>query len=358
MKNLKSEFPVTSQYAHLNTASSGLMSETLLDFRNDHDLDYLIMGSKLKDKQDVFLTKVRESVGKFFNCFPNQVALVPNFSIGFNTLLGGLPRENKVLLLKQDYPSINWAVESRGFKICYSDIDEHVEDNILQTVEKEKPDVFAFSLVQYINGLQIDFEFLKQLKNKYPNLLIVADGTQYCGVEKFDFANSGLDILGASAYKWMNAGYGNGFFLFKEMMQDRIFPKTTGFNSIRGKYKEKQDSLIGKFEPGHQDTLAFGSLKAAIELIGKVGIENIENQIKILKSAAKEAFEERGLLEESITKRKIHSSIFNIKGDDKLFNQLREKNIICSQRRVGIRVSFHYFNILDDLKQLLQVINH
>ncbi len=358
MKNLKSQFPVTSQYVHLNTASSGLMSETLLDFRQNHDLDYLIMGSKLKDKQAVFLTKVRESVGKFFSCETNQVALVPNFSFGFNTVLEGLPREKKVLLLKQDYPSINWAVESRAFPICYTEINEHLEDNILQAVEKEKPDVFAFSLVQYIDGLQIDFEFIKQLKDNFPNLLLVADGTQYCGVEKFDFKNSGLDILGASAYKWMNAGYGNGFFLFKETVKDKIFPKATGFNSIRGKYKEGENSLIGKFEPGHQDTLNFGSLKSAIELIGKVGINTIEDQIATLKNEAKQAFAERGLLEKKIINRKIHSSIFNIKGDEKLFNQLRERDIICSQRGDGIRVSFHYFNTQDDLKQLLQVIKH
>ncbi|HBT10461.1 MAG TPA: aminotransferase, partial [Leeuwenhoekiella sp.] len=44
MKNLKKEFPVTANYTHLNTAGSGLLSETLLDFRQNHDLDYLVMG--------------------------------------------------------------------------------------------------------------------------------------------------------------------------------------------------------------------------------------------------------------------------------------------------------------------------
>ena len=358
MKNLKKEFPVTSQYTHLNTAGSGLLSETVLDFRQSHDLDYLIMGSLLKDKQDSFMTKVREGVGNFFNCAPGRVALVPNFSFGFNTVLEGVPENSKILLLEEDYPSINWAVTSRDFPVCYAKVDENLEENILEVVAREKPQVFTFSMVQYINGIQIDLNFLKELKTQYPDLLIVADGTQYCGVENFDFENSGIDILGASAYKWLNAGYGNGFFLFKEEVQDRIFPKTVGFNSIRGKHKEGMNTLIGKFEPGHQDTLAMGSITAAIQLIKNVGLEIIEERIKALKHKAFESFAEKGLLQEMVKKRKQHAPIFNIKGDEKLYNVLREKGIICSQRGEGIRVSFHYFNTEEDLNKLLKVIGH
>ncbi|MGB3775685.1 MAG: aminotransferase class V-fold PLP-dependent enzyme, partial [Leeuwenhoekiella sp.] len=164
--------------------------------------------------------------------------------------------------------------------------------------------------------------------------------------------------LGASAYKWLNAGYGNGFFMFKEAVKERIFPKAIGFNSKMGKHKEAGDTFIGKFEPGHQDTLNFGSITAAIGLVKNIGMNAIEDQIELLKNKAKEAFLERGLLSPDVSKRKIHSSIFNIKGDQKLFDKLRQQNIICSQRGEGIRVSFHYFNTEDDLKHLLKVIGH
>ena len=355
MKNLKKEFPVTSQYIHLNTAGSGLMSETVLDFRQEHDLDYLIQGSILKDKQGAFLAKVRETVAHFFHCESENVALVPNFSIGLNMLLEGLPEKSKILLLKDDYPSINWPVISRDFEVVFADIDANLEDNILQQVENEKPDVLCLSLVQYINGIMIDLNFLDELKAKFPDLLIMADGTQFCGVSDFNFETSGIDILGASAYKWLNAGYGNGFFLFKESVKDVVKPKSIGFNSWGTKYKDEQ-SFIGKFEPGHLDTLAFGTLSAAIGLIKAVGIQNIESQVNHLKSKAKEEFTARDLLQTHVKNREIHSSIFNITGDEKLFNKLREHKIICSKRGTGIRISFHYFNTEDDFNALLKII--
>ena len=109
MKNLRKPFPVLKQYVYLNTAASGLLSEKVLEFRQDHDLDFLISGSILKEKQSELLTEVRETVGSFFNCAPNHVALIPNFSFGFNTLMEGIDKSKKVLLLDGDYPSINWA---------------------------------------------------------------------------------------------------------------------------------------------------------------------------------------------------------------------------------------------------------
>lgn len=357
MKNFKKQFPLLEQYTYLNTAASGLLSDDVLEFRQDHDLDFLVGGCLFREKRDELFLKTRKAVGSFFGCEANRVALTPNFSYGFNLLMEGMEASKKVLLLRNDYPSVNWAVESRQFKTCYADIDENLEENIAEVVAAEKPDIFAFSLVQYINGIKIDPVFLLKLKEQYPKLLLFADGTQYCGTEKFNFEASALDVLGASAYKWLNAGYGNAFFLFKEHMQEKIAAKGLELKDLQGKNKPHKGSFIGKFEPGHLDTLNFGSLKTAIDLINKIGIQEIESRIKELAAIAKNELSELNLLEPSVANRKLHSSIFNIKGDEKLFQKLRSNRILCSMRGEGIRVSFNYFNSEADLEKLLKNIN-
>lgn len=354
MKNFKKQFPLLDQYTYLDTAASGLLPEAVLEFRQDHDLDFLVGGSLFREKRDGLFLKVRKAVGELFGCAPNLVALTPNFSYGFNLLMEGMDKRKKVLLLRNDYPSVNWAVESRSFEVCYAEIHENLEQNIAETVAREKPDVFAFSLVQYINGIKIDFDFLLKLKQENPDLLLFADGTQYCGTEKFNFEVSALDVLGASAYKWLNAGYGNAFFLFKEHMQEKILSNDLEIKELQGKNKPHKGSFIGKFEPGHLDTLNFGSLKTAIDLIGQIGMDEIENQVKDLSVFAKDKLTEKGLLESAVVNREHHSSIFNIKGDEKLFQKLRSNNIICSQRGEGIRLSFQYFNTTEDLDVVLK----
>src|SRR5690606_27445773 len=125
---------------------------------------------------------------------PENVGLVPNFSLGLNQLLEGLDKKHNVLLLRGDYPSVNWPFESRGFAISYVDIDQNLEENILNQVKADNISVLALSLVQWVNGVKVDLNFLRQLKNEHPDLIIIADGTQFCGTAEFDFEISGIDL--------------------------------------------------------------------------------------------------------------------------------------------------------------------
>lgn len=357
MDNFKEEFPGTKVYTYLNTAATGLLSERVLDFRQEHGMDLLVAGDHLP-LQGKILTQTREAVADFFKASPDQVALVPNFSIGFNMLMEGVNPAAKVLLIKDDYPSVEWAVESRGFEIVYVETGADMEERIVEVVEKQHPDIFIFSLVQWISGIKLEDTFLRKLKEDFPDLLLVADGTQYCGMEKFDFGASALDALGASSYKWLNAGFGSAFFLFKEDNLRSISPKSIGYGSQMGHYKEGRDSFIGRFEPGHLDTLCFGSLLVAIEHLTEIGMDRVEDHVRQLAQQAKEAFKTAGLLSSDVVNRKTHSSIFNIKGDDKLFNKLRSQGILCAQRGAGIRVSFHYYNDTQDLERLMKVVSN
>ncbi len=357
MEDLRKAFPVLQTHTYLNTASSGLLSVPLAKWRAAHDQSFVELGSMFRDNHKQFLDDVRKTVAGFFDATINEVALIPNFSFGLNTLLEGVPAGKKVLLLDKDYPSINWAFEQRDFHICTATINEHLEQNIEQAISRHRPDIFAFSMVQYLNGIKIDIDFLRQLKAYHPELLLIADGTQYLGTERFSFAESPIDILGASAYKWLLAGYGNGIFMVKEGVQDQIHPKTIGFNSADATFGNKEHiPFMKRFEPGHQDTLVYGSLGQSLQFLQEIGWSAIHSHLEQLTTKAKATFQEKGVLKEITAERSNHSTIFNIKGDANLFQKLRDKNIVCSQRGSGLRVSFHFYNSEEDLERLCSFI--
>ncbi|MCB0465861.1 MAG: aminotransferase class V-fold PLP-dependent enzyme [Aequorivita sp.] len=357
MEDLRKHFPALESCTYLNTASNGVIPKPVIEWRRQHDLDLMNHASVFRDTHKIHIEQIRQKVAGFFNASVDETALVPNASFGINTVLEGLPRGQKILLLRNDYPSINWPVETRDFDVCYAEIDENLEQNIEAAVARHKPDVFIFSIVQWLNGIKIDFEFLNQLKSYHPNILLIADGTQYLGTENFNFTENVIDVLGASAYKWLTAGYGNGFVMVKKTAHKYIFPKTIGFNSAeRFESLASETAFMKHFEPGHQDTLNYGSIEQSMLFQERFGKDYLYQKIASLSKKAKEHFAEMNLLKNDTLLRQKHSSIFNIKGDMELFQKLRKNNIICSPRGGGIRVSFHYYNTQEELDKLLDVL--
>ena len=357
MEKLRKEFPVLRNGIYANTAVYGLMYESLLDWRQEHDLDFLIHGSDMRNKSLKVISDTRQTVGEFFNCKRENVALVNNFSTGLNVLLEGLNPKKKILLIEGDYPSLNWSFENRSFDIHYLKMFADLEDRIKETIEREHIDVIALSLVQWLDGFSIDLEFLKQLKTKFPDILIIADGTQFCGSMQFDFDNSGIDVLAASAYKWLLAGYGNGFMLFSDRVKQEITIDNIGFNAANGELDKKNTIRFAKlFEPGHLSSLSFGSLKFSLNYFTKIGMDKITDQNRKLSEKAKREFQALELLDVKFTERKSHSTIFNIKVNDTTFQHLLAKEVYCSQRGQGVRLSFHFYNTESEIDSIVKIL--
>ena len=71
---------------------------------------------------------------------------------------------------------------------------------------------------------------------------------------------------------------------------------------------------------------------------------------------AKAEFSKLGLLADAVVKRKEHSTIFNIKGDDTLFKHLMNKDVLCAQRGEGIRLGFHFYNTESDIDAIVDIL--
>jgi selenocysteine lyase/cysteine desulfurase len=355
--NFSVQYPILDSYTYLNTANSGLLSRNLLAWRNAHDQEFLLKGSLFRLKRDEFLRSGRRTIAGFFNADVDHTYLVPNFSFGFNVFLEGFNRQQRFLLLNEDYPSVNYPVESRGHNCAYVQIDEQLEQNILENIERFNPDVLALSIVQYTNGIKIDLDFLKQLKITYPDLMIVADGTQFCGTAPFDFALSGIDVMITSGYKWMLGGYGNGFVLLTEKAAEKLYTNEKRYALPGEGFLKGRNTLSLYFEPGHLDTLNLGTLFNAVTYLQELGIEEIETKIGVLTRKAAKAFTDRNLLSNAVINRKGHSTIYNLNLPSEMIGKLLESGIIATSRGQGVRVSFHFYNSESDLEKLLEVID-
>lgn len=359
MKDLKSYFPATKKQTYLNTPAIGLLPQPVIEWRRQQDENYANNPFEYLMSIHKNLASTREKISQFFGSKQSEIALIPNFSFGLNTVLEGLKSNENILLLNNEYPSVNWPVESRNFNVFYADIDAHLEENIYAAIKKNNISVFLFSVVQWLNGIKIDLEFIKQLKKDFPHLLLIADGTQYLGTEAFNFSESGIDILATSGYKWLNAGFGNGFIIVKKSVRKRIIPKVIGYNSSHNFVDKPNDEHFMKyFEPGHLDNMCMGSIAQSMDFMELLGLEKCYHHISNLAILAKATFTELGLLQHEVVQRKNHSNIFNIKGDQEVFKKLIAHQVLCIPRGSGIRVGFHFYNDENDLNRLIEVLKN
>lgn len=333
------EFPPLKHTAYFNTAYVGLMPQALLQFRHAEDQRYFLEGDQYKLDAYATLKAKTEHVGNFFGASASETLLVSNFSEAIRFVLSFLPSNMRFLTLEEDYPSLTKAILEKGFEVVKIPVSGHLEKNIAEALEKESIDVLALSVVQYISGLEIDQEFLHFLKRKYPDLLIIGDGTQFLGTAPFSFAQSPFDIIAASGYKWLMAGFGNGVLFLSEQ-----------FLQIANKsYAQIQE----RYYVGHFNILASASLEKAITLIEERGFAQMLAQKTALTQILQAALDDLGLLLPWVAQRKKHSSIFAIPDQNNRFDRMTQNNISVAQRGGFIRVSIHFYNSQQDIETLI-----
>ncbi len=357
MQEYRKSFPGLQDCIYTDTAATGLMYTDLIKWRQEHDQDQLSRGSSNWSDKISILDETRVALKKFFKADEAEVALVPNFSIGLNLLLENQLPEQKTLLIEHDYPSVNWPMENRNFNISYVVPDLNLEQNISRKIASEKIDILALSLVQWLNGIRIRPGFLKELKDQHPSLLIIADGTQYCGAFSHDFDSSGIDVLGASGYKWLLGGYGNGFMIIRKSAISRFASPSAGFNSANGDLSRRHDIPLWKrLEPGHLDSLNFGSLYYSLNFLDRIGMNKIDAHNSRLAAYAQQQFGKLGLLQKEVIEREDHGSIFRLVAGKDLFEHLRQNRVKCSWRSGGVRLSFHFYNTEQEVDRIVEII--
>jgi selenocysteine lyase/cysteine desulfurase len=351
---VNSHFPITDQITYLNTAACGLISNDVFKAKQEDTKVLYHKTPHYLDKEDDVVTETKALISEIFNADIKKIAITPNFSISFNHILDGLDQNLSFLCLKGDYPSLLYPIKKRGFKLNTLNITHIIEEEIYNYIATYAPDVLALSITQFLNGIHIKPSFLEQLKIDFPNLIILADATQYLGLEAFDFKNSRIDALLSSCYKWLNAGFGSCIVLLSDELKSKINSNTIGANSLIEKTKPNTKSM-GFLEPGHYDLNSIKSLQIALKLhYKKIGIAYISKHIQNLSQLALNRFKEKQLLDEHTKKRAIHSSIFNLKIDQNKLDLFQKQQIYLSKRGLGLRVSFHYYNTQEDFEHLLR----
>lgn len=338
---LQNDFPALKSCSYFNTAYVGLMSQSLYQFRTEFEQNYLNDGDQYKINAYNQLDETHATIAQFIGSNEQHTFFVSNFSVGIRYVLDGLKKGSNILYVNEDYHSLVDAINERDFNFFQLTIAEDLEQRIENALANQSIDALIISIVQYTNGLKIDFDFLQNLRDKYPQLLIVGDATQFIGTDYFNFNDSPFDAVVCSGYKWLLAGFGNGFVA----LSDRFFEMAT----------INRDDFYQRVFAGHFNILGAASLVFAMNYLISNDYKQLVERNKMLAATLKKELHLVGNTSE-FYERSQQSSIVSIPASEELYNRLEDSNIRTAIRGKYLRFSLHFYNSIEEIEQLVNIL--
>ncbi|MGH2643798.1 MAG: aminotransferase class V-fold PLP-dependent enzyme [Chitinophagaceae bacterium] len=346
---------------YFNTAGSGLLSKDSVEAACNFQQATLINSSAVFLQWLLeTLPELRKKTAKLLGASENEVAFVPNFSYGLLPVIDSLkPHLHKVLLYKEDYPSLNLPFELSGFETTYVESPDgyHIHiDDIKKAIDKDKPEIVAISEVQFLTGFRTDISELgKYCKEK--DIVFIVDGTQSSGAINHAFSKMPVDVVISSSYKWLNGGFGSAVLCIKEGFFKKFPPAFAGYGSMKiSPDNWEYTPSFKSFEPGHMNASGLLQLEKAIDEKLVMGLENIEQHNQVLIKKLLDGLTPLPYKIKGCKKMEERLSIVCFEADETLYNYLTGQGFTFTWRKGLIRVAPHFYNTEEEIEELLQAL--
>jgi len=313
--------------------------------------------------------ELKQSLARLINAqSADEIALLKNTSEGLSIIAKGIHWQtgDNIVISNQEFPSnfIVWdALQREGIELRIADISdyENPEQAIIDKMDSNTR-LLSISAVQYASGLKMDLQKLSRACKEYECLFCV-DAIQQIGALQFDVQAIDADFVVADGHKWMLGPEGLALFYCKQSSMAQLELQQFGWHMVddlsdfNAMTNWQPACTARRFECGSPNTLTIHALHASIGLLLELGMEQVEkNVLANVQSLITlfDSFADISILSPQNTQQ--HAGIFTFKkqsvDNQKLYQFLVDKGVVCALRGGGIRFSPHFYNQTSQFEQL------
>ena len=346
---------------------------------NAHRGDYTISY-----KVDVAYEESRKKVAEFINANYEEVVFTSGTTESINMVVNGffaylLEPGDEVLLTKSEHASnvLPWfkLANEKNIKISYIELDENLHvtmDNVKNAIT-DRTKVISIAGITNVVGDERPIDEICKFAHAN-DIFVVVDGAQLVPHKKIDVKKSDIDFLAFSGHK-MCGPTGVGVLYGKKEFLEKLNPVNLGGGMNESFDNENEvylKELPARLEAGTPNIVGVIGLGAAIDYLNKIGMDNINEYERKLKSY---------LVNKLI--KLSYVDIINIESDsgivafniDGIFSQdvaffLNKYNICvragnhCAKILKGvtgvknsIRVSLYFYNTYEEIDKLVNLLS-
>ncbi|MCU1733836.1 MULTISPECIES: aminotransferase class V-fold PLP-dependent enzyme [unclassified Pseudomonas] len=302
--------------------------------------------------------RLRERLQRLINApSTDDIALVKNTSEALSFVAFGLDWQSgdQIVISNEEFPSnrIVWeALASQGVEVVQADLKGDDPEAALLAACGPRTRLMSISSVQFASGLRMDLVRLGQ-GCRERGVLFCVDAIQQIGALPFDAQACQCDFAMADGHKWMLGPEGLGMFYCRAEVRPQLKLSEYGWHMLEhmGDYNRttwEPAQSARRFECGSPNMLGAAALEASLSLLEEVGMEQVAAAI-----AERVRWLHDGL--GAIPGVRLHSPqdparragivSFSIDGVDnaEVHRQLKENQVICIPRGMGVRFSPHFY---------------
>jgi selenocysteine lyase/cysteine desulfurase len=317
------------------------------------------------------LETTRAEFARFLGCSVDELAITFCASTAAGALASALSFEggrNRIVLGDFDFPTIAYnmmAQERRGAELVRVRAEGHrLESSRYEAVLDERVRLVPIAHVCFRNGYRQDIGSVARAAKDVGAFSLI-DDYQSTGTYPLDVRKLGLDFLVTGTLKYLLGSSGLALLYVRRELIDRLEPLLTGWFGQKRPFdfdieRAALHPTARRFETGTPPVPNLYAGLAGLRLLAEVGAERVAAHVsslasRLIEGARKRGFEVRTPEE---PERRGPLVVLGCRDSQKVVDSLAGEGIVVSARDSGLRVSFHYYNLPEDVDSLLAALDH
>ena len=365
VREIRSRFNIFRSKIYLNTCSQGALSDTVEAGLHDYIATWHEQGSPWETWVEHY-ESARTAFAQFINASPDEVAIVTSVSAGINGVASALNfRERKKVVMGEfEFPTMGhvWlAQRARGADVHFVGAD----GNSIPAINYEKlidrnTSIVALTHVCFKNGFRSEVSPIVQMAHGAGALLML-DDYQDCGTRPVDVKAMDVDFYLSGTLKYLLGPPGLAFMYVRRELIPSLAPTVTGWFAQANPfgYNPQHFELsptARRFESGSPSVPNVYAAMPALQMLREIGMETVASHIKHLTQSLMNGARDLGIPAKTPSDSVGPLVVLQCPDAAALVQTLAKSRIVASNRFDGLRISFHVYNMLDDVNAVLEVL--
>ena len=342
-------------------------------------------GHRLSIEAGRMLFNTREILAQLFGISdPLRIVFTSSITHSLNIVLQGLLREgDHVITTSIEHNSVMRPLrelESRGVELTIIECSSSCIFNPHKIKEyiKSNTKLIVTTHASNVTGTIVPIAEIGKIAAEY-GIPFCVDSAQTAGVLNIDVEESHIDILCFTGHKGLYGPMGTGGLYLKKNLEKMISPLMFGGTGSRSEFEIQPDFMPDKYESGTLNTIGIAGLHAGVTFINNTGLEKIHLKQNMLMNRFINGISDNKavtLYIPGVENERVAVLSFNIEGLsssdtsfylDEKFDILTRPGLHCApsaHKTIGTfpsgtaRISFGYFNTIEDVDAAINAINN